>query len=223
MALNTVRSVGACAVAVVFGASTLAAADLEQYRDFRLGTSAATVVKMAGTTSPRDLMTVLPGPVLLQELEWRPRGDPVRRVVFSFVDDQLLKIVVEYEQSRTEGLTKNDMVAALSVAYGPHEPLPAPHGERSGYDALDAATVIAQWRTAENAVTLQRYDYVGGYALVVASVRLEQRARQAQAAAAALNAREAQARAAALLRFRADAAREASERTRSANKATFIP
>jgi hypothetical protein len=222
---------GACAVAVALGAP-LAAADLGQYRGFRLGSSTVAVMEMAGTSSPHDLKTLLLRPALIQELEWRPpfkpdrvapKGDPVRRVVFSFVDDQLLKIAVEYERSRVEGLTREDMVEALSVAYGAHDRLPAPGGERSGDDALDAAAVIARWRSAEATVTLQRYDYVGGYALVVASVRLEQLARQAQTAGARLDLRDTPERDAALLRTRADAAREASEKTRATNKAGFTP
>ena len=232
VAIRTVRSLSACAVAVVLGAVPLAAVDLEQYRSFRLGSSTAAVMTVAGTASPRDLKTVLMRPALLQELEWRPpfkpdrvapKADPVRRVVFSFIDDQLLKIVVEYERSRTEGLTRDDMIEVLSAAYGAHDRLPVPGGERSGDDALDAAAVIARWRSAEATVTLQRYDFVGGYALVVTSVRLGARARQAQAAGAALDLREAPERDAALLRVRADAAREASQKTRSANKASFIP
>jgi hypothetical protein len=228
MGFHIVGSLSACAVVVLFGAARCAAADLEQYRGFRLGSSAAAVVKAAGTTVPRHLETVAMPPARLQELEWRPpfnsermgpRGDAVRRVVFTFFDDHLLKMVVEYDRGRTEGLTRIDMVAALSVAYGPHERVATRGGERSEYEALDTATVMARWRTVDTVVTLHRYDYIGGYALVITSLRLEQLARRAQAAEKVT----APARAAALLRVRADAAREALETTRSANKATFTP
>jgi hypothetical protein len=215
----------------MFGGSPFAAADLDQYRDFRLGSSTAAVLKLARQASPGDVKSILLRPVLLQTLAWRPpftsdrggpRGDPVRRIVFSFLDDRLLKIIVEYERSRTEGLTRNDMVSALSVVYGPQDALLS-GGERDGDDALDAAIVIARWRTAETTVSLQRYDYVGEYALVITAMRLEQRARKAQAAAAASDSPGTQARGLALLRILADEAREASAKTRSVNKATFTP
>ena len=227
----TVRALGTCAAVFLIGAWPLAAADLEQYRGFRLGSSTAATLKMSGAMSPRDMKSTRLQPELLQELEWRPplhcdwvgpTCDPVRRVILSFVDDHLGKLVVEYERSRTEGLSRADLVEALSVAYGPHDRLPSPEGERSGDDALDGAAVIARWRTVETVVTLQRYDYIGAYVLVVASVRLERRARQAQAAWTLINGREAGAGDAALLGIRANAAREA-ERTRSANKASFTP
>jgi hypothetical protein len=227
----TVRALGTCAAVVLIGAWPLAAADLEQYRGFRLGSSTAAALTVSGAVSPRDLKTTLLQPELLQELEWRPplhcdwvgsTCDPVRRVILSFVADHLGRIVVEYERSRTEGLSRADMVKALSVAYGPPDRLPSREGGRSENDALDGAAVVARWRTTETVVTLQRNDYIGGYVLVVASVRLERRARQAQAAWALINGQEAAAGDAALLGIRANAAREA-ERTRSANKASFTP
>jgi hypothetical protein len=231
MPFDTVRSLCVWTALALAGASPLAAADLDRYRDFRLGSSTAAVLKVAGSAAPSDLKSTLLWPALLQKLEWRPplnsdrggaRGDPVRRIVFSFLDDQLLKIIVEYERSRTEGLTRNDMVGALSIAYGPQPQLSS--GEaRIGDDALHAAIVIARWRTAETAVTLQRYDYVGEYALVITAVRLEERARRAQAAGAALAALAEPAHGVARLRILADEAREASEKTRAANKAAFTP
>ena len=60
-------------------------------------------------------------PAVLQELEWRPqyfRGaarqtDAVARVTFGFYNDQLFRIVVDYERLRTDGMTEADMVAAI--------------------------------------------------------------------------------------------------------------
>lgn len=231
MPFGTVPPLCAWAAFLILGASAVAAADLDQYRDFRLGSSTAAVLKLATPASRGDVKSILLRPVLLQRLAWRPpftsdrggpRGDPVRRIVFSFLDDQLLKIVVEYERSRTEGLTRHDMVSALSVVYGPQDPFFA-GDQRDRDDALEAAIVIARWRTAETTVSLQRYDYVGEYALVITAMRLEQRARKAQAAGAALDAGETQARGLARLRILSDEAREAAEKTRSVNEATFTP
>ena len=64
---------------------------------------------------------------MLQELEWRPqyfRGvpqpiDAVSRITFGFYDDQLFRIVVDYDRLRTEGMTEADMVGAISAMDGP--------------------------------------------------------------------------------------------------------
>lgn len=215
---------------VALAATAVAATDLAQYRDFRLGSSTALVVKAAGASEARDLKTVHVRPALVQELQWRPpyrpmpgvAPDPVRDVVFSFVDDQLFQMLVTYERSRTEGLTAADMTAALSETYGPAEVVTRPR-MTSGYAALDSASVLARWRTADTNIALQHYDYGGGYALVITSVALEARARAAIVSAVASDKQEAPAREAARLKSEDDASRDAAERTRSVNKDGFKP
>jgi len=39
--------------------------------------------------------------------------------VFSFYNDQLSKLVVDYDHDRTAGLTDTDLIDALSIEYGP--------------------------------------------------------------------------------------------------------
>jgi hypothetical protein len=68
-------------------------------------------------------------PALIQDLRWttpcfvtetsEPKNDSVRQIVFSFVDDQLFRLAIDYERKRTEGMTDPDMIAALSGRYGP--------------------------------------------------------------------------------------------------------
>ena len=221
---------GVAACLVVLAASALSAADLAQYRDFRLGNSTAAVGTAADTDLRRDLTTIHRQPALLQELRWRPPigrdrtigGDSVRSIVFSFIDDQLFTILVEYERSRTEGLTTADMIAALSAIYGDRAPLASPPRPSGGY-GLDAPTPIAQWRSADTTVTLQHHEYKGEFALTITSVALGQQARKAQATAIANDARDAPARDAALRKSEADAVRERAAKTRSTNKETFEP
>jgi hypothetical protein len=211
-------------------AVAVAAPDLALYREFRLGSSTAVVVKTAGVTETRDLKTIHARPALIQELQWRPPYrpapgvalDPVRDVVFSFVDDQLFQILVTYERSRTEGLTAADMTAALSATYGPAEQEQLPR-KTTGYAAVDSATILARWRDEGASVVLQHYDYGGGYALVITSAALDERARTARASAVAIDNREAPAREAARLKSEGDASRDAAERTRSVNKGGFKP
>ena len=221
---------GLCACVVLLAVTSVSAADLGQYRDFRLGNSAAAVVKAAGS-SGRDVKTLHARPALLQEMNWRapysaaraPAAvDPVGSMIFSFVDDQLYRIVVLYAPSRIEGLTTADMIAALSPAYGP----PASRSARprgGGDDALNATIPVAQWRSGDSVVTLQHYQYSGGYELVIASPSLERLASKAEASALVLDAREAPAREAATLKRQAEAAQVEAEKTRLKNKEAFRP
>lgn len=220
-----------CAAFVVLACSRPSAVDFEQYRDFRLGSSVADVVQTAGV-APADVRTLHARPALLQELRWRAastsstqestRTDPVSETVFSFVDDRLFRIAVRYDRQRTRGLTRTDLITALTGVYGPPAPLP-PQPRRGLSDTLDAATAVAQWRAGTVTVVLQEYEYADTFALSITSTPLEQAARKAQAAAIALEAREAPRREAARAKQEADAAREEAAKVRTTNKDGFRP
>src|SRR3970040_318230 len=110
---------------VVIATSLLSAQDLSRYREFQLGTSLAAVAQQVGVTP--EARVLHQRPELIQELMWQPPrglatsppGDSVRKVLLSFYNGQLFRIAVSYEWDRTEGLTVEDMVEALSVTYGP--------------------------------------------------------------------------------------------------------
>jgi hypothetical protein len=216
---------------ILLASSPVAAADLGTYREFTIGDSTAAVIAVTGATA-RDTKTVHERPALLQELSWRPRyaigrnsadRDSVAAIVFSFIDNQLFRMVIDYERSRTEGLTKEDMITSLSAMYGPRSTRPAPITPRPAFDSLDTPTVFATWRQGDVTLTLNQSTYGGGFSLVITSVSLEALARKAQATAVTMDAREAPAREAARAKEQADVARAAAEKTRTANKATFKP
>lgn len=209
----------------------LSAADLGTYRDFSLGASTADVTARAGA-APRDVTTLHGRPALLEELSWRPPSannadsiglDSVAGIVFSFVDDQLFKMSIDYDKSRTEGLTKNDMIDSLTALYGPRSTTPGSGPQRLALDSLDTPTVLARWRQGDISIALQHSAYSGGYGLVILSVPLEALARRAQATALTIEAREAPAREAARAKAQADADKAAAEKTRTTNRATFKP
>jgi hypothetical protein len=208
----------------------VAAADLGTYRDFKIGASTADVA--ARTSTPeRDLKTLHARPALLQELSWQPRytigrnpaeHDSVAQIVFSFIDNQLFRMAIDYDRSTTEGLTKDDMIASLSAIYGPRSTRP-PAVSRPAFDNLDAQTVLATWRQDDMTLTLNQSAYRGGFSLVITSIPRETLARKAQAAAVIIDTREAPVREAARAKEQADAAQAAAEKTRTTNKATFKP
>ena len=219
-------------VAIILLASApVAAADLGTYREFTIGASTAAVIALTGAAE-RDMKTVHERPALLQELSWRPRyvsgrnsadRDSVAAIVFSFIDNQLFRMAIDYDRSRTEGLTKEDMITSLSAMYGPRSTQPAPIASRPAFESLDTPTVFATWRQGDVMLTLNQSTYGGGFSLVVISVPLEALARKAQATAVTMDAREAPARDAARVKQQADAARAAAEKTRTTNKDAFKP
>lgn len=224
--LNRVRLVAI----ILLASSPVAAADLGSYRDFTIGASTADVIALTGAAE-RDMKTVHQRPALLQELSWRPRyasgrnsadRDSVAAIVFSFIDNQLFRMAIDYDRTRTEGLTKEDMITSLSAMYGPRSTQPA-ITPRPAFDSLDTPTVFATWRQGDVILTLNQSTYGGGFSLVIISVPLEAAARKAQATAVTMDAREAPARDAARAKELADAARVAAEKTRTTNKDTFKP
>jgi hypothetical protein len=223
----------AAAVAVTclcLSASTVASADFSRYREFELRSSLTAVVAIT-KTAERDRKTISTRPALLQQFDWRPRympGPPVSgresidQIAFSFVDDQLFKMVVVYARDRTAGLTNEDMVASLTAMYG----APALSGRRAprvGTQALDTSEIIGEWQHADTSVVLQRSAYSESYSLVILSLSLDATARKALADAAILDERDAPEREAARLKKQLDDERAAQELRRTTNKKVFQP
>src|SRR5256884_2060490 len=99
--------------------------DLSKYREFELGTNLLAVAKQANM-KPSEARAIHQRPAVIQELEWRPprsfnsspEVDPVKEVLFSFYNGELFRMLVTYDQYRTQGLTDEDMVEAISAIYG---------------------------------------------------------------------------------------------------------
>jgi len=201
------------------------------YRDFRLGGDVASVSALA-SLKPSDAKTLHTRPALLQDLEWqRPFtlgdekvGDPAQRITFSFYNDQLFRLVIDYDRNRTQGLTDADLIEAISTMYG--APLASTvKPARAALPAGDAESgaKIASWGNGEYTAVLQRAPYGTGFRMVVASVRLGALARTAEAQALQLDERDAPQRELARHQQEADDARAVQEKARLANKATFTP
>jgi hypothetical protein len=226
------RALALLTLAVVAAAPLLSAQDRGRYRDFQLGASVAAVTGQIGA-SPADLKTVHQRPALLQDLKWRPsfsvssvaatRADPVEQVVFSFVDNQLYRLVVDYDRRRVDGLTPTDMVESISETYGAAVLVPGAGLAAFSADGQPDGTIIARWTDADNTVDLLRPAYGTGFRLMVTSRRLDTVARKAMTEARRLDEREAPQRELALARKDADDQLAAQEKARAANKSTFKP
>jgi hypothetical protein len=141
---------------------------------------------------PRD-------PAGLQELEWRPqysrgatqRTEAVARLTFGFYNDQLFRIVVDYERTRTEGMTEADMVEAISETYGPPSRRVVSTRAVTARAGQGADFLVAVWEDADYSVTLFRVPDSSAFRMIVASARLGTLAQAAGAGAVRLDVSEA--------------------------------
>jgi len=149
----------------------------------------------------------------------------VQRIVFSFYDDQLFRLVISYDRQRTNGLTDADMIEALSATYGgallqtSGKNLPA----LTGPLVSELGAPIAQWGDVDYSVGLYRSSFASEFRVVVTSPRLEALARTAAAEATRLDEREAPQREVDRKQKEADDTRASQEKARLENKATFKP
>jgi len=206
--------------------------DRTRYRDFRLG-SALTSVAALAKVSASGAKTLHQRPTLIQELEWRQPyvmttmtpSDPVQRIVFSFYDDQLFRLVISYDRHRTYGLTDGDMIEAISQTYG-IALLQSSSSNAPGLStslAGELGAPIARWGGADYSVALYRSSFVSEFRVVVTSPRLDALAQTATAEAIRLDEHEAPQREADRKQKEAEDTRTAQEKARLANKATFKP
>ena len=113
------------AVGLILSGQLAFAQDMSRYRAYVLESSLDSVVAASGARAA-DAKTLHERPATIQELEWRAPyadsrnalPDPVREISFTFYNDALYQVTVNYDRDRTEGLTNRDIVESLSAAYG---------------------------------------------------------------------------------------------------------
>jgi hypothetical protein len=224
-------------ILIAVGASTqlaLAEGELSRYRTFTIGGTVASVLVETRLT-PASVKTLHQRPTVLQELEWRPSmwapgmplvsTDPVRQILFSFADDTLYRIDVDYDSDRTAGMTNADMIEALSAIYG----APAQPGKRlrtfppSRLDAV-AQQSVAHWDDGVHVVELYRTaSYGKAMRLTVTDPVVAGRARTAETRAVELDRVEAPQRERAREERAREGQRDADEKSRTVNKPVFRP
>lgn len=214
---------------IVLSTPLVSAQDLSKYREFQLGMSVAAVAQKAGVTA----MAGVPHqpPALIQELTWQPPDglaaspprDSVRKVLLSFFNGELFRIAVSYEWERTEGLTVEDMIAALSSTYGP--PITPDSGIIPLLSRSPAGSdkIVAHWEDSQYSVNLVRPSYASTFGLVMLSKRLDALARAAMVEAMWLDDQQSFARAIGRSRSLEDQDQVRQEQARTRNKATFRP
>src|SRR5437879_622370 len=176
--------------------SSATAGDLSSYRAFQLGMDLHAVEKQAEMKTSEAKM-IHQRPAVIQDLEWRPRrfpgpapeSDPVKDVLFSFYNGKLFRIIVNYDRYKTEGMTADDMIDAISATYGlaarPAVEILFP----SAYS--EKVKVIARWEDAEYSLNLVRSPYQPSFALFAVSKPLDTLAQSAAIEAKRLDEQEA--------------------------------
>jgi hypothetical protein len=216
-------------MALATSASPLHGEESQRYRDFQLGADVATVRALAGMEAS-DVKDVHVRPALIQEFEWRrgystaARADSVQQITFTFYNDQLAKLVVDYDRSRTEGLTESDMSDALSKMYGtPLLPAGTIARASSSQIEVESGSPLARWADSEYSATLYRSPYGSAFRLIVIATTLEALARGAEAEAVRMDNREAPQRELARQMKQVADSQASEEKARQANKAAFRP
>jgi len=129
---------------------------------------------------PSQAKVVHRRPALIQELKWRPQplgpstqAEAVSEVVFSFYSGELYRLVVNYDRYKTEGLTAEDLIAAISESYGSAARgaeeivLPSIYGDN------ETLEILARWKTRSIRSNLVRFSHQPSFTLVAISKRLD--------------------------------------------------
>jgi len=226
----TTRILAVSVASVVLSSSSVASSpNLSTYRQFQFGMSLATVSRLAGITSEGRVLHQRPE--LIQEVMWLPplttgtgaQGDSARKLLFGFYDDQLFRIAVTYDREKTEGMTVEDLVDAISAQYGPAtlwaNTAPTPSGLTS--DVSDK--IVAHWEDSQHSIDLFRSSYLSTFGLVAVSKRLDALVKVATAEAMLLDEIQAPLRAIGREQRQAADDRVRQETVRQVNKKAFRP
>jgi hypothetical protein len=232
--MKNARTLTTCAIGVMCLTYGLEGQGLTRYRNFELGSDLASVSTLAGIASSEAKM-IHQRPAVLQDLEWRPSRwiagstaastDPVDQIRFSFYNDQLFRVAVDYARERTQGMTDADMIEAISAVYG--TPLPRTSrvaGRAASRPETESGSPVARWGDADHGVVLyQTSSYGAGFRLIVTELHLDDLARKAETQALRLDEQEAPRREIARQKKERDDGRAASEKARIVNKGVFRP
>ncbi len=199
--MTRIRSLAVLILWAAFSASLIQAQDLRGYRGFQFGTNLIAVAKQTDM-KPSEAKLLHQRPAMIQELWWyrQPRDSSralgsVREVVFSFYNGELFRMVINYDQDRTDGLTDEDMVEAISAKYGAAaRPVAAIVLFSSSQVYDESQKVIARWEDAQYSFNLFRYSYRPAFGMVAYSKQLDTLAQAAVVEAFRLDKEEARRR-----------------------------
>lgn len=221
--MKRARPIHSLPLLVLLASPLLLGADLSTYRGFQLGMTLNAAVKHSGMEAS-EVTVIHERPARIQELSWRPARfsssdtDPVEQVVFSFYEGQLFRMVIDYDSQKTNGLSVEDIVEAVSAQYGTATRSPVKTVLPSDVFS-EGVTIMALWEDTGYSFTLVQSPYGSKFALIALSKRLDSLARTAIAAAIQMDAQEAPQR----QKLQEQDAKAALQKTRLVNQGHFRP
>jgi hypothetical protein len=187
---------------------------------------------------PSEAKAIHERPAVIQELAWQApftdssqRAESVGNILFKFYNGELYHIVVTYDRERTEGMTAEDIVEAVSSKYGTAARpdaeiiLSSTHLLSDGEKLISdrSEKVIARWEDSQYSFNLFQYSSEDTFGLVVYSKRLDDLARAAIVESVRLDKQEAPQREIESRKKKDEENRAKREKARRANKAPFRP
>ena len=227
----TIRSLTVSILCAVFSTPLIFAQDFSRYREFQFGMNLLAVAKQADV-NPSEAKMIHQRPAMIQELEWRlgrplaasHQADSVKEVLFSFYNGELFRMVISYDRDRTQGLTDEDMIEAISATYGiATRPAAKIILFSSSHIYNDSEKVIARWEDSQYSFNLFRSSYQPKFGMVVFSKRLDALARLAVVEAVRRDEQEAPRREVERQKKEAQENRATEEKARLSNKEHFRP
>lgn len=236
--MSNTRIIAISILMAVVMASASQAQDLSRYREFQFEMSLSMVAKQAHL-KPTEAIVLHQRPAVIQELAWQAldytqassRSESVKGIVFSFYNGKLARIVVNYDRERTEGMTSEDMIEAISEKYGtPSKPAAEitlfstyifSDGEKTYSNQSEK--VIARWEDSEHSFNLYQSSIQSTFGLVAFSKRLDAQAEAASVEAIRLDQQEAPQREIENQKKKVDETLVRQKKARRANKAPFRP
>jgi hypothetical protein len=231
--MRTARTLAACTLGFALLAHGVDGQGLARYRNFELGMNVAAVSALTGVAAT-DVKTIHERPAVLQDLQWRlsqwvagssvASTDPVEQIVFSFFNDRLFRIVVDYEHTRTEGMTDADVIEGISAVYGALVPRTRGPARIASTIEAESGSPVARWGDASYRAVLYRTStYRAAFRLIVTEPAVDILAQKATTQALRLDDQEAPRREVARLKKEQDDTRTTAEKARIANKKVFRP
>jgi hypothetical protein len=221
--MKRVCSINKLPVLFLLFSPLLSGSDLSTYRGFQFGMSLHAAVKRSGM-DVSEVKMIHQRPATIQELNWRSSRfasgdkDPVEQILFSFYNGQLFRMVVNYDNLKTEGLRIEDITQAISARYGAATD-PAPETLFPSAVFSEGVTVVACWEDADYSFNLARSPYGSSFELIAFSKHLNALAQVAVATGIQLDAQEAPER----QKAAEQNAQAKSDKTRLVNKGHFRP
>jgi hypothetical protein len=158
--------------------------DLSKYRTFSFGTTLSALAQQIDAR-PTDIAVVHEHPALIQELAWWPppsfgsslRVEPVSRILFSFYNGALYRMLVTYDQSAIKGLTADDLIQVISTKYGTAtRPVAEINFPTNASYEDKCEKLIARWEDPQYSLNLVRLSSQDTFAIVMFSKQADAQA-----------------------------------------------